>query len=78
MVFARPGGEYLADVRVRITRPDGTLVYEHPSAGPWLLIDLPPGRYRVQAEQGGQSRSTTLDIARDRTVQRVVTWDKRS
>ena len=78
MIFARPGGEYLADVKVRITRADGTLVYEHPAAGPWLLIDLPPGHYRVRAEQAGQARSTQLDIARGRTVQRVITWDKRA
>lgn len=77
-VFARPGGEYIAGVNVRITRADGTMVYENPSAGPWLLIDLPPGSYRVQADHGGQTRTTTVDIAQGRKMRRTLTWNEPS
>ena len=51
----------LLQIRVRITRPDGTLVYEHPAAGPWLLIDLPPGRYRVQPGPALEGDTVTLE-----------------
>ncbi|MCU0951459.1 MAG: hypothetical protein MUC68_10440 [Burkholderiaceae bacterium] len=50
---ARGTGAYLADVEVRITATDGAspgrLVFNALVPGPWLMIDLPPGRYAVQA-----------------------------
>ena len=40
-------GAYLADVHLRITDAAGVLVFERTLQGPWLLIDLPPGRYEI-------------------------------
>lgn len=55
-------GAYLADVRIRITDAKKTRVLEHTMAGPWLMVDLPVGRYDVEASYGGQaaSRATTI------------------
>jgi hypothetical protein len=41
--------EFLADVAVSITEPQGRLVFEHVDAGPILLVKLEPGTYRVMA-----------------------------
>jgi hypothetical protein len=40
-------GAYLADVHVRISDAAGVVVFERQLQGPWLLIDLPAGRYEI-------------------------------
>ena len=59
---AKVSGAYLADVRVRITDAKKAVVLDHTMAGPWLLVDLPLGRYEVEASYQGQSltRPTTI------------------
>lgn len=59
---AKTGGAYLSDVHVRITDAKKALVLDHTMAGPWLLVDLPLGRYDVEASYGGQTftRPTTI------------------
>jgi hypothetical protein len=44
------GAAWLSDVRVRITqRAGGVLMLDHRLDGPWLMADLPPGDYRIEA-----------------------------
>jgi hypothetical protein len=59
---AKVSGAYLADVRVRIIDEKKAVVLEHTMAGPWMLVDLPLGRFTVEASYGGQSitRATTI------------------
>jgi hypothetical protein len=59
---AKKTGAYLADVQVRITRADGRLMFNAPIPGPWLFIDLPPGRYRVEATHRGMPQTRTTQI----------------
>lgn len=47
--FAVAEGNYLADVAVSITTPDGVPVLRAFSPGPWLMAKLPAGRYEVAA-----------------------------
>lgn len=63
---ARGSGAYLADVEVSISDETGTVVFEHRLDGPWLMINLPPGRFKVSAHAGQetQKRITTIH-ARD-------------
>ena len=58
----RGSGDYLADVQLLVTDAQGRAVFHRPLDGPWLLIDLKPGRYDVQATWHGarQSRSVTI------------------
>lgn len=43
-------GAYLSAVKVRITDLDSKkVVLEHTLDGPWLLANLPPGRYTLEA-----------------------------
>ncbi len=60
-------GAYVADVQLRITDLDGNRpVLEHRMDGPWFLVDLPAGRYEVEA-------STPAGSASDVEVQRRAT-----
>lgn len=45
--FAVADGNYLADVAVSITTPDGDPVLRAFSTGPWLMTKLPAGTYQV-------------------------------
>ncbi len=62
---AKRSGAHLADVRLRITDADNRSVFDGKLDGPWLLIDLPLGRYSVQASLNGQTqqRFTTIHPA---------------
>lgn len=64
---AKVSGAYLADVQVKIRDKDGKLALDHRLEGPWLLVDLPLGRFEVEASYAGQtSRKTTTIHAGDR------------
>ena len=52
---AAKGGAYLADVGVRITDKAGKPVLETKLDGPWLLVNLKLGEYKVTANYGGKS-----------------------
>jgi hypothetical protein len=62
---AKRSGAHMADVRLRITDADNRTVFEGQLDGPWLFIDLPLGRYRLQASLNGetQQRFTTIHPA---------------
>jgi hypothetical protein len=49
-ISGRGGNYYVAD-RVKVLQGD-EVVAEIPNAGPWLLMDLPPGRYTLVGDFG--------------------------
>lgn len=59
---ARKTGAYLTDTKIRIIDSRQRVVFDSSIEGPWLLIDLPLGRYTVQASSNGQmiERATTI------------------
>lgn len=62
LLFARADGAYLADVSVVILRAGEAPVLTLRADGPVCLVDLPAGRYTVEATAGGvsQRRDVTL------------------
>lgn len=63
MVLTRPDGAYLADVDVRIKDASGRTVLDTTTNGPFLLAQLPPGRYRIRAEvEGRRTEHRTVHI----------------
>ena len=62
MTAARSSGAHLADAEVTIVNDKGERVFERRLDGPWLMLDLPLGRYEVRARTGeqAQSRITTI------------------
>lgn len=49
VVFAASNGGYLADVNTRVADGQGRTVLETRDCGPWLLLDVPQGSYRINA-----------------------------
>ena len=73
VVFSVPGGNYA--VPQEFTLMQGTQVMvKIPAAGPWLLIDLPPGAYTLQARIDDRVfvRPVTVSGGRGNTVHWVV------
>lgn len=48
--------EYIAAVPLTITRPNGEVVFQAPSDGPFTLVRMPPGTYIVKASHQGQTQ----------------------
>jgi len=65
LLFARADGAYLSDVQVAITGGDANnaaaLAFQ--ANGPVCLIDLPPGRYTIDATTAGaQTQRQTVTV----------------
>jgi len=67
LVAANRAGQYVSDVGVAAAR----------MAGPWLLADLPPGRYRVVAVYQGARQSRDVVVGRGGRQDIVMQWDAR-
>ncbi len=61
MVFSQASGAYVANVPVRIEGRGNAPSLNVTATGPYLLIDLPQGRYRIQATYNG--RELTRDVS---------------
>ncbi len=64
IVFSVPGGNYAVPQEFTLMQGEQTML-KIASAGPWLLIDLPPGAYTMQAR------------VEDRVLQRTVNVNRR-
>jgi hypothetical protein len=70
VLFARTDGAYLADVDLSITDALGTLALEVHANGPICLIDLPAGKYIVDAttDDGAHKRRAVTVGAAPKTA----------
>jgi len=59
---AKKTGAYLSDVRVKVTDSQQRVLFDAPLDGPWLMIDLPLGRYTVEADLGGRKQQHVTTI----------------
>lgn len=59
-------GAYVGGVLVRILDAQGKPVLEAMSDGPLMYVRLPAGRYRLEAEAEGQTRSGTVSVIEGR------------
>ena len=62
LLFARPGGAYMADIDVSIQGPDSVPPLTFRANGPVCLIDLPAGTYSVQASSGGVTKKESVTV----------------
>jgi len=68
-------GAFLADVQVRITDGKDRVVFNQPIPGPWLFIDLPTGKYQVEASYRGKPQSRITQINKGDHHQVVFYFD---
>ena len=67
LVFAAADGGFLGDVTVKIGAADGTTVLQAHCLSPWLLVDLEPGSYKVEAmARQDDQQSFPLRVAGER------------
>lgn len=71
VVFSVRSGDYAVADTFTVLR-DGAVVAELPDAGPWLLIDLPPGRYTLQARFEGLQTERALTVHKG--MSRTLHW----
>ncbi|OUL99636.1 carboxypeptidase-like regulatory domain-containing protein [Variovorax sp. JS1663] len=64
LLFARASGEYLANVDVTIKAAGGDTALAMRASGPVCLVDLPAGRYTVEASTEGMTKSHTVTVGR--------------
>ena len=75
VVFAQRAGPFLAGVKVTIYDEAGGKVVETFSEGPWLLVALPPGKYRVVARRkSGPRAAGTVQVTGVRQKSLYLTW----
>lgn len=55
-VAAARSGAFLPDAHLRIVDATSTVRFDQQMHAPWLLIDLPPGRYVIEAVHEGDVR----------------------
>ncbi len=68
LVFFVSAGNYLSNIAVRITDSNDREIVNTTTAGPWLILDLPAGRYNVQATRSnGDSRASRLKLSPGQT-----------
>lgn len=56
---ALKSGAHMADVMVTVRDSSQRVVFENALEGPWLFLQLPRGRYEVQAQWNGEVHRTT-------------------
>jgi hypothetical protein len=74
MSFTNRRGEYVAGVVVSIRDAAGQELVSTTSDGPLMLVDLPPGRYQVQASYAGQPRQQTVVVPPKGRRQLAFSW----
>jgi hypothetical protein len=63
LVFFVSAGNYLSDITVRITDSDDREVVDTTTTGPWLILNLPAGRYNVQATRSnGDVQGVQIEV----------------
>jgi hypothetical protein len=75
VVFRTDRGNLLCNAEVTITVKGATVFRGRAQNGPWLIVDLAPGAYDIQAVQDGKvhtAKGVRLAAGKKRTV--VLTW----
>ena len=65
---------YASDVHVSILAADGSELLETVAEGPYLLVELPPGRYHVVATARGEVRKREVRIVAGKHQQLGFQW----
>ena len=74
--FADKQGHYLSDVSVVIDDENGTQLVNSTATGPFFYIDLPTGKYDVQASFDNQTEEIkNLNISKDHSTKELLHWN---
>lgn len=75
LLFATQGtGEFIADVKVTIRDSKGNVVLDAVSDGPSFFAKLPPGSYKVTADNKGEPQTRSVVVSSKRPVKQAFYW----
>jgi hypothetical protein len=78
LLFSVQGkGNFLSDVKVRITDLRGNVFLETVSDGPILFAKLPSGRYIVTADVNGEAYHKTVSVGGKKNTSLSFTWSQK-
>ena len=76
LVFTTKTARYLANIETEILPATNGKPIRIRSVGPWLLVDLPAGKYTVKARNAkGQEVTRTIEIAKGRVTRANLVWN---
>ena len=65
IVYSMRGtGDYTVPDELAVMQGD-EVIAQLPSAGPWVLMDLPPGNYKLRSTFGGRTTERTVRVGRE-------------
>lgn len=65
---------FLASVPVKIVDTTGTVVLDVTTTGPYLLTDLPPGRYEIVTSHAGREQRANVTLQAGGSIERAFVW----
>ncbi|MDF2861527.1 carboxypeptidase-like regulatory domain-containing protein [Achromobacter mucicolens] len=73
---AQRGGkaDYVADVTVAIRDAQGKAVLQTTSQGPYMLVKLPAGSYKISATYDGQAQDREVTVQGTGTARAMFEW----
>ena len=75
LLFAQQGsGEYLAEIGVKVVDGKGATVLDATSEGPFMLVKLPAGSYKVVAVNEGVSQTKPVTISAKGSASLAFYW----
>jgi hypothetical protein len=74
LTFASDTGAYLADVAVRVLDAKGRVVFDTTVRNPIVLVDLPSGRYSIEATYQGRKQRSSVTLAQGKSRAVTLRW----
>ena len=74
LTFASDTGAYLADVAVRVLDAQGRVVFDTTVRNPIVLVDLPSGRYSIEATYQGRTQRSSVTLAQAKSRALTLRW----
>ncbi|QKH38560.1 carboxypeptidase regulatory-like domain-containing protein [Achromobacter pestifer] len=66
--------DYVANVAVTISDAHGKSVLQATAEGPYMLVKLPAGNYRISATYNGQAQQREVSVQNTGTARAVFEW----
>jgi hypothetical protein len=67
-------GQYTAGATVQVTRRAGEVMLNTRADGPFVLVRLPPGQYRVDATFNGRTISKDVNVSSNGSARAVLSF----